>query len=147
MKLAGRLSADTPFPRAGTNGEGSGSAGCRSLAALCRYLRHRGRSPGPRRARRNSAGASASLPSAGEEPCSAAGRTMSRQLLSGTVLLGAALLLAGKGPPRPVDPSSPSSAPSSPRRVSSAAPDRPPRIPLVGWSRRAPASPQPLSVG
>ncbi|XP_048789593.1 vascular endothelial growth factor receptor 1 [Lagopus muta] len=60
-----------------------------------RYLRHGGRSPAPRRARRSSVGASASLPSPRKEPRAASGRTMPRQLLSGTVLLGAAFLLAG----------------------------------------------------
>lgn len=112
MKPAGRLAADTPFPRAGAGGEGSGAAagcGSRSRAALRRYLRHRGRSPGARGARRSPAGASASasLPSAREEPCAPAGRTMPRQLLSGTVLLGAALLLAGKGPLGPAAPIQP----------------------------------------
>uniref|UniRef100_A0A8C4UIJ1 receptor protein-tyrosine kinase n=1 Tax=Falco tinnunculus TaxID=100819 RepID=A0A8C4UIJ1_FALTI len=95
---AGRAARSGHSLSAGRGGRGGlGAAGCGSRAALRRYLRHRGRSPGPRRARRSPAGASASasLPSAGEEPCAPAGRTMPRQLLSGTVLLGAALLLAG----------------------------------------------------
>lgn len=95
-----------------------------------RYLRHRGRSPAPRRARRSPAGssASASPPRAGEEPCVAAGRTMPRQPLSGTVLLAAALLLAGKAPTTPVVP------PHTPLRTATGSPRRVPR-----GGRRAPA--------
>lgn len=88
-----------------------------------RYLRHRGRSPAPRRARRSPTGSSAaaSPPRAREEPCVAAGRTMPRQPLSGTVLLAAALLLAGKAPTTPVvPPSSLSGQPPARRDASSA---------------------------
>lgn len=156
MKLAGRpTAADTPFPqvgsgRAGAGGEDSGAAGCGFRASLCHCLRHRGKRPAPRRDRRSPAGASApaSPPSAGSKPCVPAGRTMPRQLLSGTVLLGAALLLAGKGPLVRAALLRPRCAPSSPRRppgmclvgCASRAPDRPRRAPLVCWSRRAPAS-------
>lgn len=147
MKLAGRPAADTPFPRvgpgrAGAGGQDSGAAGCGFRASLCRYLFHRGKRPGPRRARRSPAGASApaSSPSAGKKPCVPAGRTMPRQLLSGTVLLGAALLLAGKGPLVRAAPVRPvlrrALLDGSPvmRLVgcASRAPDRSRRTPLVG---------------
>lgn len=67
---------------------------------------------------------------------------MPRQLLSGTVLLGAALLLAGKGPPAPGAPSSPVSAPGCPRRATS---DVPPRRRLP-CPQTGPAAPR-LSAG
>lgn len=98
-----------------------------------RYLRHGGRSPAPRRARRSSVGASASLPSPRKEPGAASGRTMPRQLLSGTVLLGAAFLLAGRSSPTPAAPGpaqvlrdAPHRRLSPPRRGSRWAPARPP---------------------
>lgn len=109
-----------------------------------RYLRHGGRSPAPRRARRSSVGASASLPSPRKEPRAASGRTMPRQLLSGTVLLGAAFLLAGRSPPAPATPrpasGSPERSPSaalpaaSRQPVGTCPPDR--RPPFPGRARR-----------
>lgn len=72
---------------------------------------------------------------------------MPRQLLSGTVLLGAALLLAGKGPPGPAGPSTPAllrglrDVPPAMCLLggASCAPDWPCCIRLAGWSCRGAA--------
>lgn len=119
-----------------------------------RYLRRRGRSPAPSRARRSSVGAFASLPSPRKEPPAASGRTMPRQLLSGTVLLGAAFLLAGRSPPAPAapppGPGLPATLPigGSPRRAAAAGGhlpvQQPPSVPRLGAERGCPGMPQPL---